>query len=80
MSEGKQGRSAVCFGDPDAFASEMIKMINDKEYRYNKLIDTYIVWLINLCPTSCFTVMLGLLLGKRSKLSMLTGAFLQQGT
>lgn len=32
MNEGKLGRSAVCFGDPDAFASEMIKMINEKEY------------------------------------------------
>lgn len=30
----KVGRSAVCFSDPDAFASEMIKMINDKDYRY----------------------------------------------
>ena len=28
-----EGRSAVCFSDPDAFASEMIKLINDKEYR-----------------------------------------------
>ena len=27
-------RSALCVGDPDAFASEMIKMINDKEFRY----------------------------------------------
>lgn len=26
-------RSALCIGDPDAFASEMIKMINDKEFR-----------------------------------------------
>ena len=26
-------RAALCIGDPDAFASEMIKMINDKEYR-----------------------------------------------
>lgn len=25
-------RSALCVGDPDAFASEMIKMINDKEF------------------------------------------------
>ena len=28
-------RSALCIGDPDAFATEMIKMINDKEFRYN---------------------------------------------
>ena len=29
-------RSALCIGDPDAFASEMIKMINDKEFRLHK--------------------------------------------
>ena len=29
-------RSAVCCGDPDLFASEMIKMINDKEFRSEK--------------------------------------------
>lgn len=35
MADGaRQGRSAVCFGDPDAFASEMIQMINQKEYRF----------------------------------------------
>ena len=26
-------RNVLCLGDPDAFASEMIKMINDKEFR-----------------------------------------------
>ena len=26
-------RSAVCIGDPELFASEMIKTINAKEYR-----------------------------------------------
>lgn len=31
---GQPSRSAVCVGDPDAFASEMIRMINDKEFRY----------------------------------------------
>lgn len=29
--------SAVCPGDPETFASEMIKMINDKEFRFAKL-------------------------------------------
>lgn len=28
-----QGRDAVCYGDPEAFASEMIQLINKKEYR-----------------------------------------------
>ena len=27
-------RAALCIGDPDAFASEMIKLINDKEFRF----------------------------------------------
>ena len=31
-------RSALCIGDPDAFASEMIKMINDKEFRLQERI------------------------------------------
>lgn len=35
MSEGKLGRSAICFSDPDVFASEMIKMINEKDFRYS---------------------------------------------
>ena len=34
---GLPARSAVCIGDPDAFASEMIKMINDKEFRSAKV-------------------------------------------
>ena len=34
MAEGRPGRSAVCFSDPDVFAAEMIRMINDTEYRY----------------------------------------------
>lgn len=34
MTDVKGGRSAVCFGDPDAFAAEMIKLINEKEHRY----------------------------------------------
>lgn len=29
----QQARSALCIGDPDAFQSEMIKMINDREFR-----------------------------------------------
>ena len=29
-------RSAVCFGDPDTFSAEMIKMINDKDFRFAK--------------------------------------------
>jgi hypothetical protein len=32
MNDIKPAKSAVCFGDPDAFASEMIKMINEKEF------------------------------------------------
>lgn len=28
--------SAVCPGDPETFASEMIKLINDKEFRFAK--------------------------------------------
>ena len=30
-------RSALCIGDPDAFQSEMIKMINDREFRSAKM-------------------------------------------
>ena len=26
-------KSRLCIGDPDAYASEMIKLINDKEFR-----------------------------------------------
>ncbi|XP_003388085.1 PREDICTED: BTB/POZ domain-containing protein 19-like [Amphimedon queenslandica] len=31
MESAIQGRDAVCYGDPEAFASEMIQMINKKE-------------------------------------------------
>ena len=30
--------SAVCIGEADAFASEMIKMINDKEFRFGEYV------------------------------------------
>ena len=30
-------RAAVCPGDPDTFALEMIKLINDKEFRWRRL-------------------------------------------
>lgn len=32
-SPSQAARNVLCLGDPDAFASEMIKMINDKEFR-----------------------------------------------
>lgn len=35
-------RAALCIGDPDAFASEMIKLINDKKYRYLARCNSYI--------------------------------------
>ena len=54
MADGaRQGRSAVCFGDPDAFASEMIQMINQKEYR------SVLMKCLFKCIVS-FLVMLGL--------------------
>ena len=34
VSSSFNARSALCVGDPDAFATEMIKMINDREFRY----------------------------------------------
>jgi hypothetical protein len=30
-------QARLCIGDPDAYASEMIKLINDKEFRRVKL-------------------------------------------
>ncbi len=30
-------RNDFCVGDPDAFAGEMIKLINDQQYRYKLL-------------------------------------------
>ena len=35
MASSKRARrSALCTGDTDAFATEMIKLINDSEFRY----------------------------------------------
>ena len=36
MTASPTSHAAVCPGDPDAFASEMIKLINDKEFRSAK--------------------------------------------
>ena len=40
---GRSLRSAVCTGDSDVFASEMIKMINDKDFRSAIDLYTYVL-------------------------------------
>lgn len=80
-SPSQAARNVLCLGDPDAFASEMIKMINDKEFR----------WLEPLPPcsaptgTHCFqhymhTVTLGFLSAKSDKSSTRIAACWLQGS
>ena len=77
-------RSAVCIGDPEQFASEMIKTINAKEYRLATENKAACCAVSRAMEASCCAVCLAIVMlvsssAKRRKSSMLTDAFSRLG-